>query len=527
MERRLQVRGKGRRNIVKRRGLSIYARTLLTISAAIFAVFLILALVYGTVYNVSTSNQRQEELRRYAQELAILTERRMDVAHTTFVAADITGYISFATRSTGAYIWVVNSENEIIYNTGIPADTIGKLERSGDGVQADFILPEVARNTGHVAYCHRGSQTGFYHLLPNPTIWLVASAPIGTRGDLYTGEVILLRRHSPDTFSAWLVDNNVHISFALAYIVSLAIIIWLSRNITNPISVLAKTADSVYRGDLTARVQLGKDRKTLTLPDHYNDRSAESIMHEDDLTRLVRTFNTLIAKFEMRENEHREFLGNVSHDLRTPVTSIAGFIEGMRDGTISQDKFEHYLDIIKAEADRLEELINTLFEQTDKMESQELKQTVFNLHEWINRVQISFEPMLRDKKIHLLLNLDKSVKGELKTIGDVGQLTRVFNNVVSNAIRFAPRGGLVTISTKAEERYVCVIVEDNGPGISEKDIPYVFDRFYKADKSRGQEGSGLGLYIARALINRHGQTIEAGTSAELGGAKITFTVARP
>jgi len=71
-------------------------------------------------------------------------------------------------------------------------------------------------------------------------------------------------------------------------------------------------------------------------------------MREDDLTRLVRTFNTLIAKFEMRENEHREFLGNVSHDLRTPVTSISGFIEGMRDGTISQDKFEYYLDIIKS-----------------------------------------------------------------------------------------------------------------------------------------------------------------------------------
>jgi hypothetical protein len=187
---------------VKRRGLSIYARTLLNISAAIFAVFLILALVYGTVYNVSTSNQRQEELRRYAQELAILTERRMDVAHITFVTGDITGYISFATRSTGAYVWVVNSENEIIYNTGIPSDTIGKLERSGDGVRADFILPEVARNTGHVAYCHRGSQTGFYHLLPNPTIWLVASAPIGTRGDLYTGANRLLCRHcfhKPDT----------------------------------------------------------------------------------------------------------------------------------------------------------------------------------------------------------------------------------------------------------------------------------------------------------------------------------------
>ncbi len=512
---------------MKRHGLSIYARTLLNISAAILAVFLILAVVYGTVYNVSSSSQRQEELRRYAQELAILTERYMDVSHTTFIVSDITGYIAFATRATGAFVWVVNSDHEIIYNTGMPADTIGKLERSEDGIRADFILPEVARNTGHVAYCHRGSRTGFYHLLPQPTSWLVASAPVGTRGDLYTGEIILLRRHSADSFSAWLVDHNVHISFALAYIVSLVIIIWLSRNITNPISALAKTANSVYRGDLTARVQLGKERKTLTLPDHYSERKAESLMREDDLTRLVRTFNTLIAKFEMRENEHREFLGNVSHDLRTPVTSISGFIEGMRDGTIPQDQFDHYLDIIKAEADRLEELINTLFEQTDSMESQELNQTVFNLDQWIRRVQVSFEPMLREKRIHLLLNLDESVKGELKTVGDVGQLTRVLNNVVSNAIRFAPQGGLVTISTKVEERYVFVMVEDNGPGICAKDIPFVFDRFYKADKSRGQEGSGLGLYIARALVNRHGQTIEAGVSEELGGAKISFTVARP
>ncbi len=509
---------------MKPRGLSIYARTLLTISAAIFAVFLILAFVYGTVYNVSTLNQRKEELQRYAQELALLTERRMDVSHTTFTVSDITGYLSFATRSTGAYIWVVNSENEIIYNTGIPADTIGKLERSEDGVRADFVLPEMARNTGHVVYCQRGSQTGFSDLLSDPNSWLVASAPIGTRGDLYTGEILLIRHHASDTFTTWLVDNNVHISFALGYIVSLAIIIWLSRNITNPISALAKTANSVYRGDLTARVRLGKERKTLTLPE---EQDAESPMKEDDLTRLVRTFNTLIAKFEMRESEHREFLGNVSHDLRTPVTSISGFIEGMRDGTIPQDKFDYYLDIIKAEADRLEELINTLFEQTDSMESQELKQTVFNIDQWIRQVQVSFEPMLREKKIHMLLDLDKNGKGELRAVGDVGQLTRVLNNIVSNAIRFAPRGGLVTISTKAEERRICVIVEDNGPGIAREDIPYVFDRFYKADKSRGQEGSGLGLYIARALVNRHGQSIEAGISTELGGARIVFTVERP
>ncbi len=510
-----------------KRGISIYTRTLLTISAAILAVFLVLAIVYGTVYNISTSRQRQEELKRYAQELAYLTERRMDVSYTTFISSDITGYISFATRSTGAYIWVVNSGREIIYNTGIPVDTIGELEKNEEGVHADYNLPETACNDGRSVYCRRGSQTSFSSLLPSSSTWLVASAPIGSIGDLYTGEVLLLKRHTTDTFISWLVENNVHISFAVAYLVSLAIIIWLSRNITNPISALAKTANSVYLGDLTARVQLGRERATLTLPDDSDDTSAERLTREDDLTRLVRTFNTLISKFEARESEHSEFLGNVSHDLRTPVTSISGFIGGMLDGTIPEEKYSYYLSIINAEAERLERLINTLFEQADRRDSHELKQTVFDLNAWIHQVQVSFEPMLREKNIHLLLHPDESVKGDLKALGDVGQLTRVLNNIVSNAIRFAPRGGLVTISTEAEERFVRVIIEDNGPGIKPEDLPYVFDRFYKADKSRGQEGSGLGLYIARALINRHGQVIQAGVSSELGGAKIVFTIARP
>lgn len=112
-------------------------------------------------------------------------------------------------------------------------------------------------------------------------------------------------------------------------------------------------------------------------------------------------------------------------------------------------------------------------------------------------------------------------------MGDTGQLTRVLNNVIANAVRFTPEKGIIIVSTAVSERSIRVSVEDNGPGIAQEDLPRIFDRFYKADKSRHGEGSGLGLYIARALIQRHSQHIEAGQSAELGGARITFTVARP
>jgi signal transduction histidine kinase len=498
--------------------LSIYTRTLLTISAAILVIFLALALIYGTIYSYSSWQQRQEELKRNAIELADLTESRMDAAHTTFTSPDIKGHISFAARSTGSFVWIVNARGEIIHHTGIPLETMLLLERSGSEGRGDPILPQEARNEGHAVFCQAGDKTGFASLLEESAAWLVASAPIGVHGDLYTGEVILLKRHHAENFSAFLLEHNVPISFAAAFILSLVIIIWLSRNITRPISALAKTANAVYAGDLSARVSMeGDPGGDLAIP----------AGRQDDLTRLVHTFNMLIAQFEEREEQHSEFLSNVSHDLRTPVTSIGGFIEGMRDGTIAEEKYAYYLDIIKLETNRLEGLINTLFDQTGLEGQTTLKKEVFDLYSLIRQVKQSFEPMLAEKKIELETVFDHRYEEPVRAVGDTGQLTRVLNNVIANAVRFTPEKGIIIVSTAVSERSIRVSVEDNGPGIAQEDLPRIFDRFYKADKSRHGEGSGLGLYIARALIQRHSQHIEAGQSAELGGARITFTVARP
>lgn len=500
------------------RRLSLYTRTLLTISAAILVIFVALALIYGTIYSYSSWQQRQEELKRNAAELATLTENRMDAAHITFTSADITGHISFAARSTTAFVWVVNVNGEIIYHTGIPADTIVLLERTGDDGRGDPILPAEARNSIQAVYCEVGDRTGFSSLLPEASEWLVASAPIGRHGDLYTGEIVLLKRHHSENFSAFLMEHNVPISFTAAFLLSLAIIIWLSRNITRPIAELARTANSVYSGDLSARVEMGaKAKRDELIP----------ASREDDLTRLVRTFNMLIAQFEERELQHSEFLSNVSHDLRTPVTSIGGFIEGMRDGTIPEEKFDYYLDIIKVEANRLEGLINTLFDQTGQEGQTVLRQEVFDLYALIRQVKQSFEPLLAEKGLEIETVFDHRFEEPVRAVGDVGQLTRVLNNLLTNAVRFTPKHGIIIISTYIGDRSIRVSIEDNGPGIPPEDLPRIFDRFYKADKSRHGEGSGLGLYIARALVQRHSQHIEAGKSADLGGARITFTVARP
>lgn len=506
---------------------SIYTRTLLKISAAILIVFLVLAFIYGTIYSLSSASQRKEELRRNAFELSVLTEDRMDAAHLTFTSADITGHIAFAARSTTAFVWIINANAEIIYHTGIPSDTLSKLERSPEGSR-DILLPVEARNQSYAVYCEQGDETGFGPLLTDASSWLVASAPIGKHGDLYTGEVVLLKRHRAENFSSFLMEHNVPLSFSLAFLLSLAIIIWLSRDITRPISELAKTANAVYSGNLSARVTWGRKHRTLMLEeDEAAHEHVASRVKEDDLTRLIRTFNTLIEQFEDRERQYSEFLSNVSHDLRTPITSIGGFVEGMRDGTIPEEKFEYYLSIIKAETNRLERLVNDLFTDTGRGGQEALKQVVFELNELICQIRQSFEPMLSEKAIELEVAFDYRFGESVRVVGDMGQLTRVLNNVISNAIRYTPRKGLILISTRIGERCVTVTVEDNGPGIAPEDLPQIFDRFYKADKSRHGEGSGLGLYIARALVKRHGQEISAGRSSTLGGASISFTIARP
>ena len=508
-----------------RHRLSIYARTLLKISLAILVIFIVLALVYGTVYSVSSGLQRKEELKRNAVELSILTENRMDAAHTTFTSSDITGHIAFAARSTTAFVWIVNARGEIIYHTGIPVETMVQLERS-DGTSGDPLLPQEARNNSFSVYCEASDKTGFSSLLPDSSSWLIASSPLGSHGDLYTGEVVLLKRQQTENLSAFLLEYNVPLSFSLAFLLSLLIIVWLSRDITRPISQLAKTANAVYAGDLSARVTLRGDKKTLTL-DPEDPLGDYSRSREDDLTRLVRTFNTLIAKFEEREKQHSEFLGNVSHDLRTPVTSIGGFIEGMRDGTIPPDRYDYYLDIIKAETQRLEGLVNDLVADAGQDDSRALKKEIFDLYELVCQVKQSFEPMLAEKAIDLEVNFDYRYEAPLRAVGDVEQLRRVLNNIIANAIRYVPSQGLILVRVEVEERLIRVSVDDSGPGIPAEDLPYIFDRFYKVDKSRGSEGSGLGLYIARALIQRHGQEIEAGRSTRLGGTCIRFTVARP
>ena len=397
-----------------------------------------------------------------------------------------------------------------------PAGQLAKSERGY------YVLPErflAARSAGTSGK----TETGDFHglLKTQGYDWISAAYPVRTATGSYNGEVQLHYPRKPGNLTSFMLTNSLIASFVAAIGIALLLIWILSRNITRPIRLLSMAADRVSRGDLTARIVLpgindappGKEVKPLVT---------------DDLTVLVTTMNTMIEKLEKQEHDQKDFISSVSHDLRTPITSIRGFVEGMLDGTIPAERHSHYLEIVKQEAVRLQSLVKTMFDASLLDSERKYDQTVFDINDVIREDVIGLESMLLEKNIGVQTEFLKDDHGRLMAIGDRAAISRVVYNILTNAIKFTPNEGIIALTTRrgSKPRELEVVIEDSGPGIPENETTRIFDRFYKIDKSRKSKGSGLGLFICRTILKGHGQRISVGRS-ELGGARFVFTLASP
>lgn len=228
---------------------------------------------------------------------------------------------------------------------------------------------------------------------------------------------------------------------------------------------------------------------------------------KDEIGQIASSFNYMAASLEKLEKMRSEFVSDISHELRTPMTSISGFISGILDGTIPPEKEREYLKIVYDESKRLAKLTNDMLEMS-KMTSSEYKLDVskFNINELVGLCIIQLEQKITDKGLDLDVNLPD---GKLMVLADKGSIQRVIINILDNAIKFSFKDTTIKVSVTKKATKAYISIGNLGIGIEEKDLENIFDRFYKTDKSRSKDtsGAGLGLALAKNIINLHNQEI--------------------
>jgi len=294
----------------------------------------------------------------------------------------------------------------------------------------------------------------------------------------------------------------------VAVLVVLAAVLLMSiftRRQVRPLRAMAKAATDFGHGNLTARVQV--------------DESDTQEVQE-----LALAFNNMASSLQKSEYQRTEFVANVSHELKTPMTTIGGYVDGVLDGTIPQGKQEQYLRIVSDEVKRLSRLVRSMLDISRLQDQEgipEEKKTRFDLEECAGQVLITFEQKINGKK----LNVDVDVpEHAVFTWANEDYVTQVIYNLLDNAVKFCPEEGTLGLTIREGENKVYVSVSNEGQTIPPEELPLVFDRFHKIDKSRSQnrDGWGLGLYIVKTIVCSHGENISV-TSRD-GKTEFTFTM---
>ena len=287
-----------------------------------------------------------------------------------------------------------------------------------------------------------------------------------------------------------------------AMVVALLLSVYLSRSIIAPVRAMSLATQRIAEGRYDERVQVGG---------------------EDELAQLAARFNEMADKLNQVETMRRRLIGDVSHELRTPLTTIKGSMEGLIDGVLLPTK-ETYQQI-HAEADRLNRLVDDL-QELSRVEAHayQLELRPLDVSALLRTVMKRVGPQFDMKHISLDIDLAPDLP---YVIADEDRIIQVLTNLVGNAVQYTPAHGTVTLSAQQINHEVKISVRDNGMGIPPEHLPRIFDRFYRADKSRSRRagsGSGIGLTIACALVEAQGGRIWAESPGEGQGSTFTFTL---
>ena len=468
---------------------SIFSRILTTFAVILLVCIALLVFIVASALYNENKEKELDVMEITASEISVfLRDVQQRVGQTTPEVMERPAVIammaSFA-QNADTYTAILRMDGTVVYTvseawgTGeqmLSQETLSSIledSRAYAISDLDGVLPEVRFNGFEVLHNEDGD------------FLIVVSSRSGPNYDLANSVTMLMI-----AVAIWVI----FVAMICAFLVS--------RKITDPIKQIGDAAKEYAQGNFNVHVK---------------------IEGRDEVTELAKTFNNMADSLARHAESRRAFVSNISHDLRTPMTTIGGFVDGMLDGTIPQEQQARYLQIISSEVRRLSRLVDALLEVGRLQSSAELKTSEFNLTEKARQILLSLFGKIQTKKLEVDFDAGEV---DLFVTANEDTIHEVLYNLLENATKFADEGGKLSIQINAVQgKKAQVRIHNTGECIPAEEIPFVFDRFYKSDRSRGldKNGMGLGLYIVKAILAKHGEPITVESSPEEGTA-FTFTL---
>ncbi len=454
---------------------SVFSKYLSVISLVVVLGFLSMTLLQIFLTADALAKEKKTLLQNNAENIAgytamsaTISEIRDNNVTYRLNELQLRPILNLLPEAIGATVLVTDARGHILMSAG----EMGEFYRVGDTSLGE-IIPKIGEG-----YYEVGTLNGLYKERQ-----YTAAVPVIINQRTVLGYVFA---SSPaDALSTTVRDNfRIYLLAVLGALLFSFGVVWvITDRFVRPLRQMAAATRRFAEGDFTARV---------------------AVRGKDEVAELGDALNNMAVSLSSVEMMRRSFIANVSHELRTPMTSIAGFLDGMLDGTIPREKQGYYMKIVSDEVKRLSRLVQSML-NLSRIDSGELKMNTarLNLTDVVCSVLVASEQRIENKRLRIT-GIDECER--LEIVGDYDLMNQVLYNLLDNAIKFTDEGGYIDIRLQKVNERAYVTIRNSGAGIPASEMPRIFERFYKSDRSRGldKNGVGLGLYIVQTVVSLHG-----------------------
>jgi signal transduction histidine kinase len=468
--------------------MSLYLKLFLSFLAVCVLFFFALALFWNYYFSDLFYKDKREMLQKRADDLR---QVQTNVQDGNFSSRELRITLRLLSRTFNGHVWISDSKATIVYSD-MPELEGKPIGKALEGKLANAKAGGSGFLTFHVESTDVRQNGNF----------LIHYIPLNLNGQ--SGAAFLLTPIDDITEAISAVRSNIWVPLFFCLAAVGAILFIISRRLAGPLRVMNQAALALAEGDFTIRVPEGG---------------------RDEVGQLGHSFNRMVDQLQQWEDSRQDFLANVSHELRSPLTTLRGMILAMNDGVIPIEKQPHYLGICDTEVQRLQRLVNELLDLARIQNGKD----AYRISR-VNAVDAAREtidllaPMIEQKGIRLKVWLpDESFRPPVVLL-DTDRYAQILHNLLNNAVKFTPAGGLITVRMGIRDGTFMLQIRDTGIGMSQEETARIWDRFYKADPSRtgvDGHGTGLGLTIVKHLVLGMGGTINV-QSQEGNGTEFTL-----